>query len=417
MVDEDKVNSTILRYSLLAGVADITPIVGADLAGVLGCQLTMYYTLAEHYGVEVTKERFKDLVLTLVGAVGGWSATIFGATAMIKSFPGVSSLFLYWQPPVVAAFTWAMGQVLKSYLPSIRDGAGLEKADLRLAMKEAWHTARHMNWRKDLAGAIRPEREAGPGPVEARAMGEGQAADAADQPIEVLPYEQRKLIVIVDDSTKTITKQLPIDVLLVPRGRARNLCIPGTGQPEANFPYIAHPYKPLVYYPAPKFHDCLFDDKAREILKILVYLGAAHVTLDVQKGYGWKAKIGTEAGLRRVPVGLKIGAGKSSSKRLYFNGKYSPTQAPQLPPDTVWYEHEPIWRDIAEQRLRQGLEQFELKVEYNDDFGIDAELLAGLGKLLKIAGVRLSGAYTKFKSTIWLVEVEFGHHLESLGAA
>lgn len=42
MDEDEKANSTILRYSVLAGVADITPIVGADLAVVLAFQLKMY---------------------------------------------------------------------------------------------------------------------------------------------------------------------------------------------------------------------------------------------------------------------------------------------------------------------------------------------------------------------------------------
>ena len=94
MIDEDKVDHTILKWSVLSGVADITPIVGADVAAVVGCQLKMFYELAEYYGVEVTKERFLELLSTLAAGVGGWAVTIFGATKMLKMFPGMGNALL-----------------------------------------------------------------------------------------------------------------------------------------------------------------------------------------------------------------------------------------------------------------------------------------------------------------------------------
>ena len=147
-LSDDELNALILKWSVLAGVADITPIPGADVAAVAGCQLKMFYDMAEKYGVSVNKERFAEVVTTLAAGVGGWAVTIFGATAMIKAFPGIGSIFLYWQPPVVAAFTWAMGQVLKSYFPLIKEGKSWDKDEMKSAMKEAWKRARAIDWKR-----------------------------------------------------------------------------------------------------------------------------------------------------------------------------------------------------------------------------------------------------------------------------
>lgn len=112
MPSKEKLNEIILKWSVFAGLADVTPIPGADLAAVTTCQLKMFYELAEQYEVSVTKERFMELLGTFAVGAGGWGLTILGATTMIKMFPGIGTALLSWQPPMVAAFTWAMGQVL-----------------------------------------------------------------------------------------------------------------------------------------------------------------------------------------------------------------------------------------------------------------------------------------------------------------
>jgi uncharacterized protein (DUF697 family) len=151
----ERLNGLIMRYSILAGVADITPIVGADIAAVAGCQLKMFYDMAEEYGVSVTKERFTELLGTLAAGVGGWAVTIFGATKMIKAFPGIGNALLYWQPPVIAAFTWAMGQVLKSYFPLIKQGKTWEKTEMQKAMKLAFKNAKNIDWKSELKNSFK----------------------------------------------------------------------------------------------------------------------------------------------------------------------------------------------------------------------------------------------------------------------
>lgn len=151
---DDSLNALILRWSVLAGVADITPIPGADIAAVAGCQMKMFFEMAEKYDVSVTKERFREVLATLAAGVGGWALTIFGASTMIKSFPGIGNAFLYWQPPAIAAFTWAMGQVLKTYFPLIKAGKTWDKTEIKSAMKQAWANAKNIDWKKELKNSV-----------------------------------------------------------------------------------------------------------------------------------------------------------------------------------------------------------------------------------------------------------------------
>jgi uncharacterized protein (DUF697 family) len=151
---DEELNALILRWSVLAGVADVTPIVGADVAAVAGCQMKLFFEMAAKYDVHVTKERFREVLATLAAGVGGWAVTIFGASTLIKAFPGIGNALLYWQPPLVAAFTWALGQVLKSYFPLIKEGKTWDKSEMKAAMKTALKNAKNIDWKKEIKNSI-----------------------------------------------------------------------------------------------------------------------------------------------------------------------------------------------------------------------------------------------------------------------
>jgi hypothetical protein len=73
---DEELNALILRWSVLAGVANITPIIGADVSAVAGCQMKLFFEMAEKYDVHVTKERFREVIITL-------------ATGVLKCFPKI----------------------------------------------------------------------------------------------------------------------------------------------------------------------------------------------------------------------------------------------------------------------------------------------------------------------------------------
>ena len=69
----------------------------------------------------------------------------------------------------------------------------------------------------------------------------------------------------------------------------------------------------------------------------------------------------------------------------------------------MWLGHEPSWKAIADRRLKFGTSKFKVSLVYGSDFGVTAELSAGL----KGVGVKLGGAFAKFETTEWYFEGEF----------
>jgi uncharacterized protein (DUF697 family) len=313
-VDEEKVNQTILKWSVLSGVANINPVLGADVAGVVGCQLRMFYKIAEYYDVQVTKERFWELLSTLAAGVGGWAVTIFGAAAMLKLFPGIGNVLLYWQPPVVAAFTWAMGHVLKGYFPGIKEGKSWDKGDLQVAMRNALQDAKKIDWKKELASSSKlTEEQRFPNvPIALH-----EEANADDHKETVVPKSSPRnrvsmgicWIVVHPDSRETTSDLIKLRqngprLELVAYSEARDkrkfrMQFP-IHHPQENFLYISHPFKPVCYL-RPEFHRCLFHDKVTELLTLLRALGATRIKIVVKEGY----KVDTSIiGKARVPAGL-----------------------------------------------------------------------------------------------------------------
>ena len=142
MPSDTKLNSIIMKWTSLAGVA--------NMAGVSSCQRKMFYDMAGEFDVKVTREFYREVLATLVAGVGVWALMLFCVTKMIKVFPGIGYVLFFWQPPLVAAFTWAMGHVLKSYFPLVKKGKTLDKKEMKLAMKESWKRAKMVEWKKIL---------------------------------------------------------------------------------------------------------------------------------------------------------------------------------------------------------------------------------------------------------------------------
>ncbi len=142
MPSDNELNRIILKWTELAGAANI--------AGVAGCQLKMFYDMAGEYDIKVTKKSYGKVLFVLVKGVGVWALTLYEVTKIIKLFPGISNALFFWQPHLVATFTWAMGQVLKRYFALIKEGKTLDKKKMKLAMKESWERSRVIDWNKML---------------------------------------------------------------------------------------------------------------------------------------------------------------------------------------------------------------------------------------------------------------------------
>ncbi len=140
MPSDNELNRIILKWTEIAGTANV--------AEVSGCQLKMYYDIADEYDVKVTRKGYREILTTLVIGVGVWAVALYEVTRLIKVIPVFGHTIFFWQPPLVVTFTWAMGQVLKRYFTLMNEGKTLDRKMMKLAMKESWERSRMIEWDK-----------------------------------------------------------------------------------------------------------------------------------------------------------------------------------------------------------------------------------------------------------------------------
>lgn len=172
------------------------------------------------------------------------------------------------------------------------------------------------------------------------------------------------------------------------------------GHPRENELYVAHPTLVGTYYPMNEFHKKSFEHKFAELNSLLMDLGAKKVSVEYISGWDFNS-------LSEIEVAKK-GKGKldvniSKDKKIIYNAEYDNNESRELPKNMAWYYHEPTWQSVGEGRLNHDLQNFNLLLEYNDDFGINAELFAEVAKI----GFGEKSTFKKKESTVWKIVGEF----------
>lgn len=139
---------------------------------------------------------------------------------------------------------------------------------------------------------------------------------------------------------------------------------------------------------------------------MLRYLGASHVRVERVEGYTADTSINTALGALGKEVKGDAGYQRTSSKSIVYETRSQVTAPPTLPEDMVWYDHEDMWKEIAEGRLRHGTKTFNLDVVYRDDYGVNANLTRAI-EALKVK-IELGGKFTQHQDTTWHISGEFG---------
>ena len=158
-----------------------------------------------------------------------------------------------------------------------------------------------------------------------------------------------------------------------------------------------------IYYPAAQFHRRMFEHKLNEAIKLLMGLGA--IEINVEHHSGWGREFSTNLNISNV---MAAGVDAEKQGRLLFQISLDleGTADPSVPDGLVWYclkSHEPTWQQVAEGREKYGLKSFTLSLQYEDDFGINANLPVMVKKLK----LDLGGKFENHKSTIWNIQVKF----------
>jgi len=196
-----------------------------------------------------------------------------------------------------------------------------------------------------------------------------------------------------------------IDVIPVPQAAANEFRLP-PGHPREDVLYTAHPSETHSYLPTADFHRLAFEHKFAEAIGLLSHLGAETINVSHQRGWGrgFSGELGV--GIPQAGAEAKVEGGEEASTEdqgLYY-AELEGHNDPEVPEDLVWYPHEPTWKRIAEDRIKFGLQQFSLKLQYTDDYGVNADLAVDAQN----AGFSLGGSFEKHQTTVWLIEGTFG---------
>jgi hypothetical protein len=170
------------------------------------------------------------------------------------------------------------------------------------------------------------------------------------------------------------------------------------GHPTIGMVYAAHPVNEKYYIPIADFHRKVFEDRFRELVSILVHLGAKKI--EVRSVYGWgrdfTEKLSVD--LKRARALEEGYAATGSSMMLLYDDNLQGSDSPRLPQELTWYHHEDTWKTLVENRMN-GSQRFNLNIFYNDDYGINVRLKA------EIEDVRLNlgGHFEEYRATAWQV--------------
>lgn len=185
-----------------------------------------------------------------------------------------------------------------------------------------------------------------------------------------LSYQDRKIIM----PTKSYLRTNSNHVMVFPISELPELSFP-IGHPVANQLYVGHPLVPNKYFPFEDYQLEFVEDKIREFCEFVQNLGATEITIDcLNSSYNddnsstEKTYSGEIKGARR---GVS-GANKTSNSRrlieelsrsINLHQIFEPIQKPILHPNLIWYQHEPSWQRLYNQRMSGGLLTHEERME------------------------------------------------------
>lgn len=201
------------------------------------------------------------------------------------------------------------------------------------------------------------------------------------------------------------------------------------GHPRENVVYVGHPAIPKHYIPITDFHRVVFQHKFSEAVSMLMNLGAKNIHVRYVKGLGLEYLLShgvvSAAPMQTEPAENRGKAIMEAYKNIL---KSSPAGAfgfedirasveqvvllrtaprmvapPRLPLNMAWYMFEPTWHWVGEGRMKFGLKEFIIDVNYREDYDINPVLRTKLEK----AGFQLGNEFECHVPTLWRIFGEF----------
>ncbi|WP_216856349.1 hypothetical protein [Acidisphaera sp. S103] len=196
-----------------------------------------------------------------------------------------------------------------------------------------------------------------------------------------------------------------VPVLPISREQAAGLTF-RLGHPLDRVVYIGHPAIPNVYHTLADFHRRVFEHKVSEAILLLMSLGATSIRAEHVSGWShdFSAKLSLPISGTNGKGGVEVGTKDKTKDSILFTATLSGMDSPAVPDGLMWYPHEPTWQMIAQGRLKHGLRNFTVSVNYSDDFGINLGVEASIAN----SGLDLGGKFEGHESTIWKLTGQFG---------
>lgn len=232
-------------------------------------------------------------------------------------------------------------------------------------------------------------------------------------------YEDRKIIRVAENNNSNInvglevlrgsslifriltkTKKTPIPIKHIEIRQTHSAIFPNDGLPQIGNIYICNPIDTRRYYEVEKFHEEMINHKIYEAEYFLRSLGSTQIEVtnitEVEK------RNEASTSFNDFVKGEFRNTSNNSSK-VHWSSSYNPTHEPYIPNDLTWFDHEQQWKTLANARLNNGIQSFELIVEINEDFGITPSLVIPL----KSGILKADGEFKKFKKSTFKLAGEF----------
>ena len=198
-----------------------------------------------------------------------------------------------------------------------------------------------------------------------------------------LPYKERKVLLIVEKYDDLSQKRVAV---LSDKCDFSHFSFP-IGHPIANQVYIGHPLIPNKYIPFEDYQLEFVEDKVREFCEFVQDLGATEITIEClnsssneKNTSGGRTISGEVSGMVRSVAG-NVETNYSHhlidelSKSISLHQTFQPYRKPVLHPNMIWYQNEPSWQRLYNQRMNGGLSTHEERIETKKSQVIDGKEL------------------------------------------
>ena len=193
-----------------------------------------------------------------------------------------------------------------------------------------------------------------------------------------------------------------IDISIPTKLEVKNLHFP-LGPPKEGILYALHPSSKAQYYPCANFHQFAFESKFSEAIRLLVSLGAKRIQIEHISGWSHEASAVLQSTFNIFNFSAQANQEKNQIRSIIFEAEYDGHNNPNIPVDATWIHSEPMWKLVAEGRIKNKMKKFSMNISYTDDYKINSDLVVEARAL----NISLGGTLKEHISTVWKIEGDF----------